>query len=242
MKKLTVFVLSLAMLTAFAGCKGPASDENGTQPSVVPTATATVQPQKTSTASSPAPSSAGASSSNKSGSDISIKAGTWLSSIQGLSTSYYFFNSDGKTGSTASLENGTGLSFNYKISGSDAIFYMGAADNESRAVLSQNAGGDIVITWSTGEKETLTYVSAQGSDKFSFYSNDELCTMAVNYYTKTTGEAPPSAAAVTNEDGSVTIQLYKNLGDHNSTYAWYTVDRNTAAGIDESSGKKIDLK
>ena len=38
-----------------------------------------------------------------------------------------------------------------------------------------------------------------------------------------------TSAAQTNEDGSVSIQVYENLGDHNSTAAWYTVDRLTAA-------------
>ena len=49
-----------------------------------------------------------------------------------------------------------------------------------------------------------------------------------------------TSAAQTNEDGSVAIQVYENLGDHNSTAAWYTVDRITAAGTD-GSGNEVDL-
>ena len=48
------------------------------------------------------------------------------------------------------------------------------------------------------------------------------------------------SAAQTNDDGSVSIQVYENLGDHNSTAAWYTVDRMTATGTD-SSGNDVDL-
>ena len=49
-----------------------------------------------------------------------------------------------------------------------------------------------------------------------------------------------TSAAQTNEDGSVSIQVYENLGDHNSTAAWYTVDRLTAAGTD-GSGQEVAL-
>ena len=50
----------------------------------------------------------------------------------------------------------------------------------------------------------------------------------------------PSPIFCTDNDGSVTIQVYENLGDHNSTAAWYTVDRTTAAGTD-ADGHKVEL-
>ena len=37
------------------------------------------------------------------------------------------------------------------------------------------------------------------------------------------------------------VQLYDNLGDHNSTSAWYVLDRFTAKGTDLLSGTEIDL-
>ena len=40
--------------------------------------------------------------------------------------------------------------------------------------------------------------------------------------------------------GLTTIQVYENLGDHNSTAAWYTVDRITAQGTD-GNGQAVDL-
>lgn len=39
---------------------------------------------------------------------------------------------------------------------------------------------------------------------------------------------------------STLIQIYENLGDHNSTAAWYTVDWITGTGTDEA-GAKISL-
>ncbi len=74
------------------------------------------------------------------------------------------------------------------------------------------------------------------------YTNDELCNMALSFYHEETGEDITNliAAAETLENGEVLIQLYTNLGDHNSTAAWYTVDRITAVGTN-SLGEKVDL-
>lgn len=74
------------------------------------------------------------------------------------------------------------------------------------------------------------------------YTNDELCNMALNFYQKETGEDTSNiiAAAETLDNGQVLIQLYTNLGDHNSTAAWYTVDRITAIGTNPL-GEEIDL-
>ena len=89
----------------------------------------------------------------------------------------------------------------------------------------------------------LTYVSDQSSDQFRFYSNQELCDLALTYYNERNIAQDTqglTAAAQTNEDGTVTIQVYENLGDHNSTAAWYTVDRVTAQGTD-GNGQAVDL-
>ena len=67
--------------------------------------------------------------------------------------------------------------------------------------------------------------------------------MALSYYGKTTGEPTDElmAEAVTGEDGKVHIQVYRNLGDHNSTAAWYTVERTTGAGTDDNMGTQVNL-
>ena len=49
-------------------------------------------------------------------------------------------------------------------------------------------------------------------------------------------------AAMTNEDNTVTVQLYDNLGDHNSTAAWYIVDRFTAEATDLFTGEDFALE
>lgn len=77
------------------------------------------------------------------------------------------------------------------------------------------------------------------------YTEQELCNLALDYYQANSGTSSEqaqelSAAAQTNADGTVTIQVYQNLGDHNSTAAWYTVDPVTAQGTD-GNGQSVDL-
>ena len=164
--------------------------------------------------------------------------GTWLSD----GGQYYFFDAGGTTGRTASLEDGTGVGFTYSLVGTEADFSMGAADNTNSCTVSRN-GDTVTLEWADGATEHLTYVSEQGSDTFQFYSNQELAGLALSFYRENNGAQDNqtlTSAAQTNEDGSVSIQVYENLGDHNSTAAWYTVDRITAAGTD-SSGGEVDL-
>ena len=69
-----------------------------------------------------------------------------------------------------------------------------------------------------------------------------MCDLALTYYKERNSAQDTqglTAAAQTNEDGTVTIQVYENLGDHNSTAAWYTVDRVTAQGTD-GNGQAVD--
>lgn len=166
--------------------------------------------------------------------EVAFTPGTWLSNAG----QYYFFDADGASGRTASLEDGTGVGFSYTVDGTRATFAMGAADNSSVCTVTMD-GDTAALAWEDGTTEHLTYVSNQGSDDFQFYSNQELADRALAYYKEHNSGQDNSnltAAAQTNEDGSVSIQVYENLGDHNSTAAWYTVDRTTGAGTDASGG------
>ena len=170
--------------------------------------------------------------------DAAFTPGTWLSD----GGQYYFFDEGGATGRTASLEDGTGVGFTYSMTGTEASFSLGAADNTSSCTVSRN-GDTVTLLWADGATEKLTYVSEQGSDTFQFYSNQELADLALNFYQNNNHAQDNqnlTSAAQTNEDGSVYIQVYENLGDHNSTAAWYTVDRLTAAGTD-GSGQEVAL-
>lgn len=178
------------------------------------------------------------SSSTPAEGELVFDPGTWLSDAG----QYYFFDTDGASGRTASLEDGTGVGFSYTLEGTQATFHMGAADNSSVCTVTLN-GDAATLEWEDGTTEHLTYVSNQGSDSFQFYSNQELADMALTYYKDTNyaqGNENLTSAAQTNDDGSVTIQVYENLGDHNSTAAWYTVNRLTGAGTD-ADGAEVNL-
>ncbi len=168
-----------------------------------------------------------------------IQAGTWF--VSGKDTAaYYFFDADGTSGRTASLENGTGLGFTYSIQDNEATFHMGASDMSTISTLEKTDDTHFTITWEDGRVENMTYVSEKGSEDFQFYTNEDLCRLAVAYYTKATGEDAPQVAADTDPE-TVSIQLYVNTGDHNSNCAWYQVNRQTAKGTDVNTGAEIDL-
>lgn len=123
-----------------------------------------------------------------------------------------------------------------------AAFSLGGADNTSSCTVSRD-GDTVTLEWADGTAEHLTYVSEQGADTFQFYSNQELADLALHFYQENNNAQDNQnlvSAAQTNDDGSVSIQVYENLGDHNSTAAWYTVDRITAAGTD-GSGNEVKL-
>lgn len=216
---LVCLAASLAVLLAACSTEG-ADTPTPTQPSATPDSTVMESP-------SPSP-----------GEEAVFTPGTWLSD----SGQYYFFDEGGTTGRTAGLDDGSGVGFSCTLNGADATFSMGGADNSSACTVSRD-GDTITMAWEDGTTEQLTYVSDQGSDTFQFYSNQELEDLALTYYQENNGAQDNqnlASAAQTTEDGSVSIQVYENLGDHNSTAAWYTVDRVTAAGTD-GSGNEVDL-
>ena len=123
------------------------------------------------------------------------------------------------------------------------VVSMGGEGDETKCAVTRD-GDALTLAWDGGVSETLSYVSDKGSDESTFYSNRDIADMALAYYRahNSSGDGDNlTSAAETNADGSVSVQVYTNLGDHNSTAEWYTIDRNTATGTD-SSGNEIDLK
>ena len=170
-----------------------------------------------------------------------IPTGVWLAQTDVGYSNYYYFNSEKRNGRYLSLDYGLGMDFNYEGSGDELVFFMGD-DAEVQTAYIEHADGDsFTLVWENNLPETLSFVSESTLDEFHFYSNEALIRLAIAHYSRN-GDAPPSlAAAMTNEDNTVTVQLYDNLGDHNSTSAWYILDRFTAKGTDLLNGKEIDL-
>lgn len=177
------------------------------------------------------------------GTESIFTPGTWLATAEDGSGQYYFFNPDGTTGSTASLDNGTGVSFAYECEDGYAVFHMAAVDNNTPCTVEVTDSEHIILRWDTGGTTDLAYVSALGTGQFTFYSDSELFDLALAYYQQTTGSelGHPAISFTNNEDGTVTIHLFENLSDHIATAAWYTVNRFTARGVNDISGEPVDL-
>lgn len=217
-KLITVSAAALSLSLLLAACGAPAE---------TPVATPVVTPAAESPAATPAPSDESSL----------FTPGTWLSD----KGQYYFFDEDGTSGRTESLKDGTGVAFEYSLSGSSAEFNFGGEGDALGCSVSQE-GGVITLDWADGDTEKLKFVSPLGSDEFEFYTDDELASLALEYYKAHSGEDTDGlvSAAETNADGSVTVQVYRNLGGHNSTSEWYTLDRLTASGTD-SAGNPVEL-
>ena len=217
-KLITVSAAALSLSLLLAACGAPAE---------TPVATPVVTPAAESPAATPAPSDESSL----------FTPGTWLSD----KGQYYFFDEDGTSGRTESLKDGTGVAFEYSLSGSSAEFNFGGEGDALGCSVSQE-GGVITLDWADGDTEKLKFVSPLGSDEFEFYTNEELASMALSYYKSNSGEPSDGllSAAEANADGSVTVQIYRRLGDPTSTAEWYTLDRITASGTD-SAGNPVEL-
>lgn len=170
-----------------------------------------------------------------------IPTGVWLAQTDVGYSNYYYFNSEEQNGRYLSLDYGLGMAFNYEGSGDELVFLMGDDADVHPARVEHTEDDSFTLHWENNLSEKMVFVSEGTLDEFHFYSNEELIHMAMAYFTRS-GNTPTSlAAAMTNEDNTVTVQLYDNLGDHNSTSAWYIFDRFTAKGTDLFTGMEIDL-
>lgn len=170
-----------------------------------------------------------------------IPTGVWLAQTDVGYSNYYYFNSEEQNGSYRSLDYGLGMDFNYEGSGDELVFLMGDDAEAQSAVIEHAEGDSFTLLWENNLPETLEFISEGTLEDFHFYSNDALTRLATAHYVRSGNEPTSLAASITNEDNTVTVQLYDNLGDHNSTSAWYILDRFTATGTDLMNGMEIDL-
>ena len=172
-------------------------------------------------------------------------AGTWmLYEITPLDEvipiGYCFTNADGVSGENLLFEDGDGYQFEYEI-GINEIFVTVDGQNVTIPVV----GGDLSYTMldipDLGRVDMVYLSEITRADIPEFYSNTELGEMAQQYYTILTGYTPSCIGTRSNADGTVTIHLYDNMGDHNSTSAWYTVDRWSTVGTDDIMGDEVNF-
>lgn len=172
-----------------------------------------------------------------------FQTGTWYGFSQADNKEqYYFFTDDG--GQVFGVESHTGLPFSYDYENGRAVFHMGSADDNTPCTVEVAGNGSaMTLKWDNGTTETLTYVSSKGVDDYIYMFNDDIEKLAIAYYKQDSGSQSQNLTAGVQGkgDGTVDIQVYENQGDHNSTAAWYTVDRATGKGTDKNSGKAVDL-
>lgn len=164
-----------------------------------------------------------------------FKPGAWRGSNE-----YFLFYADGTGGATRDFEYGIGVPFEYEYGDGNIVFHMGSTDNNTAAVPSDISEESVTLTWEDGTEEKFVFVS-DDAEGFNFYSNEELGQIAMRYYkANNPGDYAPANIAVQNsDDGYVTIQLYDSLDDHNSTSAWYMINRVTLTGSDSMTGSAV---
>lgn len=227
MKKILLSLCTAALVfSALSGCTQSPQTPRSASPS----------PTAPSDSSSPAPEP------SETGSPMLFKAGTWLAT-GGEMEEFYFFDADGASGRTAGLEDGIGVGFTYEQEDGKAVFHMGAADVSLPCTVVVDDEEHITLDWEFQFSQSLTYYSPLGSEAFCFYTNEELCQMALRRYEAENGlsDSGLTVGVASSEDGMVVLQVYQNLGDHNSTAAWYQVDRLTAKGTDMNTGESVEL-
>lgn len=170
-----------------------------------------------------------------------MSSGVWLAATDVGFSNYYYFDAQAQTGSYVSLEYGLGMPFTYEGAGTELIFHLEGHEEEKPASVEPGNADSFTLVWEDSLPEELCFVSEGTLEDFHFYSNNDLALLALEHYAEDNGQAPSQVGSMTNDDNTVTIQLYENLGDHNSTAAWYVVDRFTATGVDLTSGEEVNL-
>lgn len=116
-------------------------------------------------------------------------------------------------------------------------------NGENDSVIVDVTSGDLsVFSFKTadGLEFNLRYFSESMPDEIlgNFYSNPQLCEIALDYYEKNNGTRPASCDAINNADNTVTLHIYE---DDNTIIASYTVDRTSCAGTDDDMMTEINL-
>lgn len=119
---------------------------------------------------------------------------------------------------------------------SSKIFKNQSKDSQTNS----NSNNSINIEQSNSDKQDNNNSNNQDNKKQE-YTQNELEQMALDYYEKKTGYRPGKVASELQQDGKLAIQLYDDMGGHNSTSDWYIIDTKTAQGTDILENQ-IDLK
>lgn len=171
--------------------------------------------------------------------ETGFRTGVWAADDGEELTRYFIFDTEKMEGTEIDAELGKRIDFTCDAS-EDRISFNYGGDSDVTAEMEAKEDGTIVLRWAYGTEETLTYVT-DAINMFRFYSTREIGMMALDYYELHNDYRPAYASWVSNPDGTVSVQLYDVVDDHNSTSAWYTVDRFTGIGKDDMTGEEVNL-
>lgn len=171
----------------------------------------------------------------------SFRSAIWLAKDIENDTERYFLFYDDNNGKFLDQETGMGLGFTCELNGTQGVFHFGSAEDNTTAELMWTSEDSLAVKWQDGKSELFNILRDNSAEGIEFYSNEQLCTMALDYYEARNSYRPSMAAAMINLDETIAIQLYDLVGDHISTCDWYTVDRYTAVGYNVTE-TPVDLK
>ena len=171
-----------------------------------------------------------------------IKQGTWITH-GGILGRFFVFDANGISGQTIAFKDGAAEKFIYKESDEGILFYTSGKEVPAVCHVTVKDDGTMTLEWENEIVEHLSYVGDLDAEHFHFYTEEELCRMALDDHKvkHDPDDTTLEAAAGDNGDGSVTIQIYQNLSDYNSTAAWYWVDRITGEGKIVGTEQPVDI-
>ena len=250
MKRSLIFAAALSACLLFAGCERAAEKEENPVPVAPPAQPEVVEP-------APAEEEVSEPVAEPEVPEVpaepeveetpyEMAGGVWLALTDAGYSNYYHFDPETRSGSYVSLEYGLGMPFTYHGSEEELTFCLEGHEEDMIAAVEHQDEVNFTLVWSDSLPEKLSFVGEGTLEDYPFYSNAQLSEMALSHYAVHSGLSQEElegmmGATMTNVDNTVTVQLYQNLGDHNSTAAWYVVDRFTATGTDLTSGEEIDL-
>lgn len=167
--------------------------------------------------------------------------GVWAADDGEKRVGYYVLY-DRKSGKFADAQLGMEVPFNVKTNGSDAEFNLGAADFADPATVEKSGKGKRTLTWVNENRvEYLTLLSEQEPDAFTFYSQNDLSEMAMDYYENQKGSRPETADIVIGTDGMAAIGLISKVSKNGSVIAEYEIDTITGKGRVKDTDEEVIL-
>ncbi|MBQ4464956.1 MAG: hypothetical protein II916_03220, partial [Oscillospiraceae bacterium] len=154
--------------------------------------------------------------------------GVWMAFDQDGKTEYWEMNTPNSVTALSQADKSE-RTFTYDVQNDQVVFHFDGKDVPADYFIYDE--GDALFAFEDDTTLTLAKVNDTNLGLFRFFSDEELCEMALDYYETQTGKRPEKAEVLSSIEGMVTIQV----GD-----ATYVVDQYSASGTD-GNGEEVDL-